>query len=80
MELKYHSIPSRAESDNPIDRACELVSTCASQIKKLHFSCQLLSAVQPSSEPLVATDLAEEATGQGKRGCVLGYHESLTMG
>jgi hypothetical protein len=26
MGLKYHSIPSRAESDNPMDGACVLVS------------------------------------------------------
>jgi hypothetical protein len=26
MGLKYHSIPSRAESDNPTDGACVLVS------------------------------------------------------
>jgi hypothetical protein len=26
MGLKYHSIPSRAESDNPMDGACVLIS------------------------------------------------------
>lgn len=46
MELKYHSIPSRAESDNPIGCACGPVSPRASQNGKLHGSSLLVCGDQ----------------------------------
>ena len=48
MGLKYHSIPSRAESDNPMDGACVLVSP-----GRLRLGISMISAAprQPRLNP-----------------------------
>jgi len=55
MGLKYHSIPSRAESDNPMDGACVLISPARLRLGIcMAVGNSLVAGIKPQLPSLVA--------------------------